>query len=74
VSRENATAKAARYLTEGRVTITAAGEGYARALVRGDGAVYQVADGRTGRRCSCSARTLCSHLRAVGLVTAPRTS
>jgi uncharacterized Zn finger protein len=74
MTRENAVAKARRYLTEGRVVVTAAGDGYARASVRGDGTIHQVSEDARGRLCTCSARGVCSHVLAVGLVTAPRTS
>lgn len=72
VTRESAAAKARRILAEGRVTVTACGPGYARALVRGDGAVHEVTEDARGRLCTCQARGLCSHLLALGLVTAPR--
>lgn len=71
MTRENAADKARRYLVEGRVIITAAGPGYVRARVRGDGAVHQVHDDSRGRICDCPARGLCAHLLAVGLVSAP---
>lgn len=75
MTRENAADKARRYLTEGRVIVTAAGDGFARARVRGDAAVHEVHDDSRGRICDCPARGLCCHLLAVGMVTAPsRTS
>ncbi|MDP9165420.1 MAG: hypothetical protein M3O32_05075 [Actinomycetota bacterium] len=72
MTTENAVDKARRLLVEGRVIITAAGPGFARALVRGDGALYAVTDDARGRHCDCPARGLCAHVRAVGMVTAPR--
>ncbi len=38
--RENAAVKARRYLTEGRVIITAVSDSHVAASVRGDGAIY----------------------------------
>lgn len=74
MTRESVIEKAKRLLTEGRVTVVSAGDGFARAVVRGDGALYEVVDDARGRHCPCAARGLCSHLRAVGMVTAPRSS
>ena len=74
MTRESAVEKAKRLLVEGRVTVLACGPGYARAVVRGDGALYEVTDDARGRSCPCAARGLCAHVRAVGLVTAPRSS
>jgi hypothetical protein len=71
-SRENAAAKARRYLTEGRITIYCADRhGKVRALVRGDGAIWLVKVDGLDRSCSCPAPKLCAHILAVGLVTAP---
>ncbi len=73
--RESVVEKAKRLLTEGRVTVVSAGDGFARAMVRGDGALYEVVDDARGRHCPCAARgPLCSHVRAVGMVTAPRSA
>lgn len=70
--RENAAARARRYLTEGRLTLVEVRPGYARAVVRGDGAVHEVVEDSTGRTCTCPARgELCSHALALGLVVAP---
>ncbi len=72
MTRENAAAKARRYLTEGRVVLTRVTPSSVKAIVRGDGATY-TSIYRAGQwSCSCPARTdQCSHLRAVRLVTAP---
>lgn len=69
--RELVADKAKRYLGEGRVIVTAAGNGYVTATVRGDGAIY-----RTGYRsgawwCTCPNTHDCSHRRALRLITAP---
>lgn len=72
MTRENAAVKARRILVEGRVTVTACGPGFARALVRGDGAVHEATEDARGRLCTCEARGLCAHSLALGLITAPR--
>jgi hypothetical protein len=71
VTKETVSAKAHRYLVEGRVIITLAVPGRVRATVRGDAEVHQVGYERGGWQCSCPARGRCAHLLAVGLVTAP---
>jgi uncharacterized Zn finger protein len=70
-SRESAAAKARRYLTEGRVTITFVDESLVAASVRGDGAIWEVRVNGYDRDCTCPAPKLCAHILAVGLVTAP---
>ena len=68
--RENAMTKARRLLGEGRVTIVHADEGGVAALIRGDSAMtYRVTHAGGEWRCDCPARTLCSHVQAVMLVT-----
>ena len=68
--RENAMTKARRLLSEGRVTIVHADEGGVAALVRGDTAMtYRVTHAGGEWRCDCPARTRCSHVQAVMLVT-----
>jgi uncharacterized Zn finger protein len=72
--RETVAVKARRLLVEGRVRIVAASEddGHVAAEVRGDTArVYAVSfdAGDGGWSCSCAARTGCSHVRALQLVT-----
>lgn len=70
--RENHQAKARRYLAEGRVVIGRVSDKEVRATVRGDGALWTVVFTRGGWRCDCPALTqACSHVFAVGLVTAP---
>lgn len=79
---ENATEKAARYLVEGRLNVervsVIAGLDWIIATCRGSDQVYRLGwDPRPGAahgwRCSCEANTkfnrLCSHLRALQLVT-----
>lgn len=73
MNKESVTAKAHRYLTEGRVIVSIAAPGTVSAAVRGDAEVYHVAYERGGWHCSCPARGRCAHLLAVGLVTAPTT-
>lgn len=75
-TRENAADKARRLLVEGRVRVTFVSEKswLIRAEVRGDsGQVYVVDHGMSQEArwtCDCPARTDCSHLKAVWLVTA----
>ena len=71
-SRENAQAKARRYLIEGRVMIRSVGPQGVRAHVRGQGHVYAVAyESGGGWSCTCPARTpRCCHVVAVQLVVA----
>ena len=71
--RENAADKARRYLTEGRVTITAVKGPRVVAFVRGDGAVWRCEVHGSDWVCACPAKGRCAHLIAVGLVTAPTT-
>jgi uncharacterized Zn finger protein len=71
VPRENAAAKARRYLAEGRVVVTDASAAKVRATVRGDGALDPVEYLAGAWSCPCAARGRCAHLLAVGLVTAP---
>ncbi|MCU1483673.1 MAG: hypothetical protein JWN67_419 [Actinomycetia bacterium] len=69
--RENAVAKARRYLAEGRLIVTALDQRHVTATCRGDGALHQLAwDATNGWRCSCPARGRCAHLLALGAVTA----
>jgi hypothetical protein len=68
--RENAATKARRLLGEGRVTIVHANEGGVAPLVRGDTAMtYRVTHSGGEWRDDCAARTRCSHIQAVMLVT-----
>lgn len=73
MARENAAAKARRYLTEGRITIThLRPRTVVRAIARGDGAFYRCGwDGGTWW-CHCPVRTdQCAHLIALRLITTP---
>jgi hypothetical protein len=70
--REDAAAKARRYLGEGRVRIIACDEeaGTILAEVRGNGAVYAAGHGLKGWACGCPAKSKnCAHVLALKLVT-----
>lgn len=72
VPRENASAKAARLLAEGRLIVHRAGPDTTSATCRGEGTVHRL--GYLGGTwwCSCRVRTdVCSHLIALRRVTAP---
>lgn len=74
MSRENAEAKGRRLLTEGRLTVerVGCGDSYVVASCRGDsGEVYDLGfDARASEwRCTCPAKSKCSHLVALQLVT-----
>jgi hypothetical protein len=73
VTRETIAAKAARYLIEGRLIITAVDGDFVTATCRGDGEVYALGHepGR-GWWCSCAARRDCAHLTSLRLVTIRR--
>jgi len=69
LARENAAAKAARYLAEGRLAIVEVGGAVVRAYCRGDGRVYRLGWWRGSWGCSCPAVTdRCAHLLALRLV------
>lgn len=72
--RENTTDKAKRLLLTGRLRVTKVEGNIISATCRGDsGEVYQLGNDSpemTFWDCSCPARTDCSHLRALWLVTA----
>lgn len=71
-TRENATAKAHRLLAEGRLIVRRIEPELLHATCRGDsGEVYDLGyDGRKGQwRCTCAAKSQCSHLKALMLVT-----
>lgn len=70
--RENAAAKADRYLLEGRIVVLSVQPGdHVRAAARGDGRVHRMTWKAGLWRCSCPARTdQCSHLRALRRVVA----
>lgn len=71
MSRESADDKARRYLTEGRVTVVAVAAERVDAIVKGDGALWQVTYRRGGWHCPCPSRGRCAHLLALGLIVAP---
>jgi hypothetical protein len=71
VARETVQAKAARYLAEARLIVTAVDGDYVAAACRGDGEIYQLGHqpGR-GWWCSCPVRSdCCAHLNALRRVT-----
>lgn len=70
MARENAAAKARRYLSEGRVVLTRVDHDRAAAVVRGDGRLHHVSVRGPEWACTCEARSRCSHMIAVGLVVA----
>lgn len=69
--RENSAAKARRLLIEARVDIVHRDRSKVDAIVRGDSAVaYRVRHSAgAGWSCNCEARSRCSHVQAVALVT-----
>lgn len=70
MSRENAHAKGARYLAEGRLTIEDVGPNVIRASCRGSGCVHDVGwTPEHGWTCSCPALGRCAHLVALMSVT-----
>lgn len=69
--RENVREKADRLLTSSRLLVTSVVGGEIRAECRGDsGEVYHLGRYDETWRCSCPARTACSHLTALWHVTA----
>jgi hypothetical protein len=68
--RENADAKGARYLMEGRLRVLQVDEdeGVAMAECRGDGAIHTCGYDERGWHCSCPARGRCAHLKALGRI------
>lgn len=76
MTRDTTAAKAARYLNEGRVTVTHVLGDQVAAVCMGDTGAYDLgySPGR-GWFCSCPVRTdKCSHLAALWLVTIRRRS
>lgn len=64
--RENAEAKARRYLGEARLTVRRITEQSVHATGRGSGAVWDVTwSVGAGWRCRCPARGACAHVRAL---------
>ena len=69
--REIAASKARRLLVEGRVVVVGVDGTEVDAIVRGDSNYYLVQHRPGSWTCPCEAiRALCSHVRAVQLVTA----
>ena len=68
--RENAQQKAKRILSEARLIVRRVDGPYVLAFVRGDGVMHRVECHGEHGTCTCQARGRCSHLLAVGLVTA----
>ncbi len=69
--RESASAKARRYLVEGRIIVVSVSDDRVLARVRGDGHIWLVIFEGGVWSCPCPARTdQCSHLRALRLITA----
>lgn len=68
--RENAAAKARRYLTEGRLVVSLVHADRVRATCRGDGRIYELNVDNDTWTCSCDAKGRCSHLLALGSVIA----
>lgn len=71
-TRETRTAKAARYLAEGRVTVTRVSGDLADAVVRGDSGEHHVSHDPAGWHCTCPARGRCAHVAALALITTRR--
>lgn len=74
VTRESAAVKSARYLAEGRLTITLVSGDHVTAVCKGSGESYQLGHepGR-GWHCDCPARSnACAHLLALQSVTVRR--
>ena len=70
MTAESVTAKAARYLTAGRVLVIRVDGDLVDARVRGDSGTYIVRRDPGGWWCSCPVRRPeCSHITAVRLVT-----
>lgn len=68
--RENAAVKGRRLLTEARLNIVHVDGDVIRATCRGDsGELYTLAHNGNGWSCTCPAKTTCSHLVALMLVT-----
>lgn len=71
--REDHDGKARRYLAESRLTVLSVNGDTVTATCRGAGTVRQLGhDPARGWWCTCPARTACSHLAALQLVTVTR--
>ncbi len=71
--REDARAKGRRYLAEGRLVIDHLSGDDVSATCRGAGELHSLGHSPSrGWWCSCAARSICSHLAALQLVTITR--
>ena len=69
--RENASAKARRYLVQGRVVLDHVSKGSVRGHIRGDGHIWKAVYDEGAWFCNCPARSdQCAHLQALRLVVA----
>jgi uncharacterized Zn finger protein len=70
MAREDVQTKGRRYVVEGRLLVHHVDSERVEASCRGQGAMYRLGcDDRGGWWCNCPARTRCSHLVALQLVT-----
>lgn len=69
MARENAQARGKRYLTEGRLRLKLVQSRRILAVCRGTGATWSCGFMNGVWFCECPARTRCSHLWALQLVT-----
>lgn len=67
--REDAGTKGARYVAEGRLTVTRVDDHEIAATCKGRGEVWSLGYKRGGWHCSCPVRGACSHLHALWCVT-----
>jgi hypothetical protein len=75
MTREPVAAKAARYLTEARLTVLRVDGDHVAATCRGSGEVHHLGhDPGRGWHCSCLARGQCAHLVALQTVTVRTTA
>ena len=74
--RENADAKGRRYIVEGRLTVRSVTPDEVIAVCKGSGQLHALGWRRQSGLwwCTCEARTRCSHLVALQLVTTARVS
>ena len=71
MAREDASAKARRYLGEGRVILDHVSEGSVRGHIRGDAHIWKAVYDEGAWFCNCPARSdQCAHLQALRLVVA----
>ncbi len=72
--RESVEQKGRRYLAEARLVVRHVAGSTVRATCRGTGATHELGFAHDRWHCSCSARSRCSHLAALQLVTDPLSS